>query len=59
MIKYIADNWGTVLVGTILLIIVIIALIKTVKDIKKGKSSCGGDCSHCLMQCKDNKKRDE
>lgn len=59
MIKFLTDNWGTVLVGAILIAIVITAIIKIIKDKKSGKSSCGGDCSHCMMQCKDNKKKDE
>ena len=38
---------GTVIVGGVLAIIVGLLVWKMVKDKKKGKSSCGGDCAHC------------
>ena len=38
---------GTVVVGAILLLIVVLIVRNIVKDKKSGKSSCGGDCSHC------------
>ena len=38
---------GTLVVGGILLVIVVLIVRGIVKDKKSGKSSCGGDCSHC------------
>ena len=38
---------GTLVVGAILLLIVVLIVRNIVKDKKSGKSSCGGDCSHC------------
>ena len=38
---------GTFVVGAILLLIVVLIVRNIVKDKKSGKSSCGGDCSHC------------
>ncbi len=38
---------GTFLVGAILLCAVIAALKSMIQDKKKGKFSCGGDCSRC------------
>ena len=38
---------GTLVVGGILLLIVVLIVRNIVKDKKSGKSSCGGDCSHC------------
>lgn len=38
---------GTLVVGGILLVIVVLIIRGIVKDKKSGKSSCGGDCSHC------------
>ena len=38
---------GTFVVGAILVLIVELIVRGIVKDKKSGKSSCGGDCSHC------------
>ena len=38
---------GTLVVGGILFVIVVLIIRVIVKDQKSGKSSCGGDCSHC------------
>ncbi|BEI60833.1 hypothetical protein Blut17040_18620 [Blautia luti] len=38
---------GTLVVGGILFVIVVLIIRVIVKDKKSGKSSCGGDCSHC------------
>ena len=38
---------GTFVVGAILVLIVGLIVRGIVKDKKSGKSSCGGDCSHC------------
>ncbi|MGN0327950.1 MAG: FeoB-associated Cys-rich membrane protein [Lachnospira sp.] len=38
---------GTFVVGTILVIIVAAIVYGMIKNRKKGKHSCGGDCGHC------------
>lgn len=38
---------GTVIVGILLVIVVTMVIGKMRKDRKKGKSSCGCDCSKC------------
>ena len=38
---------GTLIVGAILILIVGLIIRGIVRDKKSGKSSCGGDCSHC------------
>ena len=38
---------GTFVVGAIVVLIVGLIVRGIVKDKKSGKSSCGGDCSHC------------
>lgn len=40
-------NVGTCVVGILLLILVGSIVMKMVRDKKKGKSSCGGQCSCC------------
>ena len=40
---------GTLIVGAILILIVGLIIRGIVRDKKSGKSSCGGDCSHCIV----------
>lgn len=47
MINLIAENWGTILVATIVAAIVILIIQKILRDKKKGKTSCGCGCSNC------------
>ncbi len=42
---------GTLITGAIVLIIAGFAVKSLIKDKKSGKSSCGGDCSHCGGHC--------
>lgn len=38
---------GTLVVGAILVIVVVGIIAGMIKDKKRGKTSCGGDCSRC------------
>ncbi|MCR5725152.1 MAG: FeoB-associated Cys-rich membrane protein [Treponema sp.] len=38
---------GTMLVGVVLAAVVAAICRKLVKDKKRGRSSCGGNCAHC------------
>lgn len=42
---------GTLITGAVVLIIAGLAVKSLIKDKKSGKSSCGGDCSHCGGHC--------
>lgn len=42
---------GTLITGAIVIIIAGFAIKSLIKDKKSGKSSCGGDCSHCGGHC--------
>lgn len=42
---------ATIIVGGILLAIIGLVIWKMVRDKKNGKSSCGGDCAHCKVNC--------
>ena len=46
-IKQEVSFMGTLIVGAILILIVGLIIRGIVRDKKSGKSSCGGDCSHC------------
>lgn len=51
MLEFLAQNYGSILVGAILLAIVVLIIRKLVKDKRAGKSSCGGNCSACGHNC--------
>jgi hypothetical protein len=50
MIGWISANIGTILITAALVLIAAAIIYKTVKDKKKGKSSCGCGCEHCAMK---------
>ena len=49
---FILENAGTILVGTLLLLIVAAIIRQLIRDKKKGKSACGNNCSCCPMSGK-------
>lgn len=49
MIGFISDNIATIVICIVLLVIVSAIIYKFVKDKKKGKSSCGCNCTSCPM----------
>lgn len=49
--NWLAQNWGTLVIGAILLAVVALIVIRTVKDRRAGKTVCGGDCAHCGCAC--------
>ena len=51
MIAFLRENLGTILITLALAGAVTLIILSIRKDKKKGKSSCGGNCSHCAM-CK-------
>ena len=49
MWTWLAANWATILISLILIGVVAAIVAGLVRDKKKGRSSCGGNCSHCPM----------
>ncbi len=49
MMSWISANIGSIVVVIILLAVIAGIITVMVKDKKKGKSSCGGNCAHCPM----------
>lgn len=47
MLDFFSNNWGTLLVGIIVLAVVSLVIVKLIRDKKKGKKACGCDCTHC------------
>ncbi len=51
MISWITGNLGTILITVLLVLIVAEIILSMIKDKRRGRSSCGGNCAHCRM-CK-------
>ena len=51
MFVWISNNLGTILITLVLILIVAGVIYSIVRDKKKGKSLCGGNCGHCAMGC--------
>ena len=51
MFAWISNNLGTILITLVLILIVAGVIYSIVRDKKKGKSLCGGNCGHCAMGC--------
>ncbi len=49
MLQWIMENIGTIVITLVLLGIVAAIVVSLVKDKRRGKSSCGGNCGHCPM----------
>lgn len=47
MLDFLFANWGTLLVGVLVLAAVLGVIIKMVRDKKQGKSSCSCGCGGC------------
>lgn len=49
MLSWIAANIGTILICLVLCVTVAVIIAVIVRDRKKGKSACGGNCGNCPM----------
>ncbi len=51
MLHWLAANWGTLLAGSVVLLIVVAVLGSLMKNKRKGKSACGcsGGCAGCAL----------
>lgn len=47
MLEFLQHNWGSLLVGAIVLAVVVLIVIKLVRDKKAGRYTCGGNCGSC------------
>ena len=46
MLTWLSQNWGSLLVGAIVLAIVAVIVWRIVRNRRAGKTVCGGDCAH-------------
>lgn len=51
MLEFLQNNWGSLLVGAIVLAVVALIVVKLVKDARAGRHICGGDCKSCGGHC--------
>ena len=47
MFAFLAENWGTLLVGVLVAAVVVLVARKLYRDKKQGKTSCSCGCSGC------------
>ena len=47
MLNFITQNWGTLLISVVLIVLVALIVFKMRRDKKRGKSSCGCGCDNC------------
>lgn len=50
VLAWIAANYPTILICTLLIVIVAAVIANMISDRKKGKSSCGCGCAVCPMR---------
>ncbi len=49
MWTWLAANWATILISLILIGVVAAIVAGLVREKKKGRPSCGGNCGNCQM----------
>lgn len=49
MLAWISENLATILIALGLTAILAAVIAVLIRDKKRGKSSCGGNCAHCPM----------
>lgn len=47
MLGFLAENWGSILIGAILAAVIVLIVVKLFRNKKKGKTSCGCGCEQC------------
>ena len=50
--EWLAANWGTVAVGTVVAAVIALNVINVTKKKKQGMSTCGCGCADCPMKNK-------
>lgn len=49
MLTWFTNNIGTILICAVLIAVVVAIIVGMRRDKKKGKFSCGCNCTHCAM----------
>ena len=48
--EWLVQNWGTLLVGGVLALVVLAIVLRLIRNKKEGKSSCGCGCEGCALR---------
>ena len=56
LFMWLGANIWTIIICAVLIAIVTLVIVYMISEKKKGKSSCGCNCSSCAMKCHENKK---
>lgn len=49
MFAWISENLATILIAAALAAVLTAIIAVLIRDKRKGRSSCGGNCAHCAM----------
>ena len=47
MMEFLSQNWGTMLVGAVVLAVVAFNIVRLVNKKRRGQASCGCGCDNC------------
>lgn len=47
MLNFLAENWGTLFIGALIIAIIVLVVIKLRRDHKKRDVPCGCGCDNC------------
>ena len=50
MTQWLSANLGTILIALLLFAIAAAIVVKLIRDKKRGRSACGGNCAACAMR---------
>lgn len=49
MLQWLENNWGTLVVSIVLILMVLLVVRTMIRDRRAGKSACGNTCAGCAL----------
>ena len=49
MLQFLENNWGTLVVAAVLILVVLLVVRVMIRDRKAGKTACGNNCAGCAL----------
>ena len=56
MLQFLENNWGTLVVAAVLILVVLLVVRVMIRDRKAGKTACGNNCAGCALAGKCHKR---
>ena len=56
MLQFLENNWGTLVVAAVLILVVLLVVRVMIRDRKAGKTACGNNCASCGLAGKCHKR---